>query len=465
MMNKAKIIAIFDIGKTNKKILLFDEGLKIVHQQEEKFRTMSDEDGFECDDIERIEAWIKSILSELIDNDNYDIRAVNFCTYGATLVFLDGEGKRLAPVYNYLKKVPVAIQNKLFDKYNGEYEFCRITASPQLGFLLNSGIQILWFKEQHPELFRKLKSILHFPQYLSFLLTGQVVSEPTSIGCHTFLWDFDKNEYHRWLKDEGIALPKPQHNTLTIKTEFKGKPLITGIGIHDSSASLIPYIKESRHNFILVSAGTWCINMNPFNHRPLTSEQLQKDCLAYLSIDKKPVKSSRLFMGHIHDVNVKYMCSFFNVSEDLYKSVMMNDCLLSNMLAQGEKERIFFREGIPPGYVDESVNLSQFADFSEAYHRLMYDLTLLNVESIKLISAPEDNIKYIYVSGGFARNVIFTRLLASFFPDKQVCTSEIDNSSALGAALVVWNNTNQKPPPKIELNMKKWEPLKGLVKI
>jgi len=463
-MYKTKVIAIFDIGKTNKKLLLFDEGLGIVHQHEEKFKTTYDEDGFECDDIERIEIWIKSSLSELMTNDKYYVRAVNFCTYGATLVFLDGEEKRLTPVYNYLKEVPEAIQTKLFERYKGKCEFCRKTASPPLGLLLNSGIQILWLKQQHSELFQKLKSILHFPQYLSYLLTGQFVSEPTSIGCHTFLWDFDKNEYHDWIKDEGITLPKPQLNTFTIKTEFEGKQLITGIGIHDSSSSLVPYIKGSKQNFILVSAGTWCINMNPFNHRPLTIEQLKKDCLAYLSIDQKPVISSRLFMGHIHDVNVKRMCSFFNVGENHFKNVKVNKVLIYNMLARGTQEKIFFRKGIPSGYVDESVELSQFADFSEAYHRLMYDLTSLNVESIKLISTPDDNIKYLYVSGGFARNMIFMQLLASFFSDIEVCTSEIDNSSALGAALVVWDNLNVGHPLNIKLNVRKWEPLKGLVK-
>jgi len=56
------------------------------------------------------------------------------------------------------------------------------------------------------------------------------------------------------------------------------------------------------------------------------------------------------------------------------------------------------------------------------------------------------------------------QLLASFFSDIEVCTSEIDNSSALGAALVVWDNLNVGHPLNIKLNVRKWEPLKGLVK-
>ncbi len=46
-----KVIAIFDIGKTNKKILLFDEKLQVVYQKEHKFPETTDDDRFECDDI------------------------------------------------------------------------------------------------------------------------------------------------------------------------------------------------------------------------------------------------------------------------------------------------------------------------------------------------------------------------------------------------------------------------------
>ena len=43
---KEKVIAIFDIGKTNKKILLFDYDLNIISEFEEKFAEITDDDGF-----------------------------------------------------------------------------------------------------------------------------------------------------------------------------------------------------------------------------------------------------------------------------------------------------------------------------------------------------------------------------------------------------------------------------------
>ena len=434
-----RVIAVFDIGKTNKKIVLFDEQLKVIYQKEEKFKTSLDEDGVECDDIVLIENWILDSLNYLIELDEYELIAVNFSTYGASLAFLDKDGKRLTPIYNYLKEIPPSIQNALFERHGGESEFCRRTSSPALGLLLNSGIQIHWLKESRPDVFHNVSSILHFPQYLSYLLTKELVSESTSIGCHTFLWDFDHHKYHQWLTDEGIILPPRVSCGCSFPVAMGGRELAVGIGIHDSSAALAPYMKGCDDPFLLLSTGTWCINMNPFNHSPLSARQLEKDCLSYLSIDQKPVKSSRFFLGHIHDVNTARLSHFFGVGEDCYKQVKINTKLLKRYMSDEPGKRLFFQREIPADYVDGSVDLSQFSDFGEAYHRLIYDLTLLNAESIDLIVIPGDGVKQFYVSGGFARNEVFMRLLASLYPDKEVFTTEVDNASAAGAALVIWD--------------------------
>jgi len=456
-MIKKKVIAIFDIGRTNKKILLFNEDLKIAYQQEKEFETAFDEDGFECDDLDLIEAWIKSSLSELIANSKFDIVGVNFCTYGASLVFLDEQENRLTPLYNYLKKIPDTIYSSLFQKYGGKVEFCRKTASPSLGLFLNAGVQLLWLKQQRPEVFKKLKWILHFPQFLSFLLTGKVYAESTSIGCHTFMWDFDDNCYHQWLNDAGISMPDPISNSYSIPIEFSEKEMEVGIGIHDSSSALVPYFHVSKNKFILISTGTWCIIMNPFNHSPLTKNELKNGCLAYLNIDQQPIKSSRFFLGHIHDVNLKRLREWFTLDEEHTKDISANETLLKSYFEGKRQAAKFFTDGIPDGYIDNSIDLSQFNNFSDAYHCLMYSLVLRNAESINLISMSDEKINQFYVSGGFARNEIYLRLLATFFPEKEIFTSEVDNASALGATLVIWHAMGSKHKPKIKLNLCRWD--------
>ncbi|MCL3780839.1 carbohydrate kinase [Prolixibacteraceae bacterium JC049] len=444
------VIAIFDIGKTNKKILLFDDKLNVVFQEEQKFPTILDEDNFECDDIQLIENWIIDTLEKLSKDASYSIKGVNFSTYGATLAYLDRNGERLTPIYNYLKPIDSSIAENVYEVNGGKKEFSRVTGSPALD-MLNSGLQIKWLKDHHATVFHQVENILHFPQYLSYILTGLITSEHTSIGCHTAMWNFEENRYHNWLAKEQITLPSPISATSTFDSKLPSVPNKIGIGIHDSSASLVPYLISENEPFMLISTGTWCINLNPFNHDPLTSEQLQKDCLNFMSIKQQPVKASRLFMGHIHDVNTILLTNHFNVSKSHFKAVKATEEQIQNSLKGSE--RIFFKSGIPENYIDNSVDLNQFNSFEESYTQLMIDLTLLCIESLELIISEKDKTKKIFISGGFARNEIFVRLIATHFPDKQVYTSEIDNASALGAALVIWETISQQNP-NIELGLK-----------
>ncbi|MDP4282443.1 MAG: FGGY family carbohydrate kinase [Bacteroidota bacterium] len=454
-----EVIAIFDIGKTNKKILLFNQQLKRIFQEEQKFGETSDEDGFPCDDIEKIEDWIRTMIHQITGNQEFDLKAVNIATYGASLVYLDSKGQRLTPVYNYLKPMPEDVLTGFYERYGGTEEFSRNTASPVLG-MLNSGMQILWLKKYKPEVFAKVHTILHFPQYLSYLISHEIRSEYTSIGCHTAMWDFDHKCYHKWLSDEEIALPFPVSNEETTEIKRNEQNFLAGTGIHDSSSSLVPYLKGSSDPFILISTGTWCIFMNPFNDEPLTIHQLKQDALCYLSTNQKQVKSSRFFMGHFHDAYVREMTAFFNKDSESYKQVRADESILNRL--QGKP--FLFLNGKITGNECSPVDLSVFSSFEEAYHKLIMDLTLTGMKSLQLVMQKNDITKVIYVTGGFARNEIFMRLLATL-SGKSVFASDIDNATALGAAMILWNKAFPGNEPVINLGLKKIEPFNITFKI
>jgi len=454
---KNDAVLIFDIGKTNKKIMIFDLSLKVLHQEEEIFPEISDDDGFACDDIVKVEAWISDAVERYSESSEYKIKAINFATYGASLMYLDKHGKRLTPVYNYLKEIPESISEDVYQRYGGKAEFCRRSASPALS-MLNSGFQIRWLKQLKPEIFAKVEHILHFPQYLSYLLTGKVSSEYTSIGCHTAMWDFDNMRYHPWLASENISLPQPEPVNSIYPIQIAGKKMEAGIGIHDSSASLAPYLRGCSDEFLLVSTGTWCISMNPFNHTPLTEDQLAKDCLCYMSINGTPVKSSRVFLGHMHDETLKTLNNYFPVSEDYYKKVEPDAGLIKNLRSANGNNRVFFKEGIDNNQSEKAFNLNQFKSFEEAYHQLMLDCASVVAESIELILSG-NTVKKIFVTGGFSKNPIFTGLLAGHFPGMEVFTSEISNATSLGCAMITVEKLVGLEAVKIDLGLKKQEVL------
>ena len=163
------MIAIFDIGKTNKKCFVFDEDYQIVFEKSEQLPETTDEDGDPCEDVNLLTQWVLEAWQEVLNDKRFDILAVNFTTYGASFVYVGDDGKTVLPLYNYLKPFPENLKKQFFEKYGGEEKMALETASPVLGSL-NSGLQLYRLKHQKPADFQKIKYALHLPQYISSLI-------------------------------------------------------------------------------------------------------------------------------------------------------------------------------------------------------------------------------------------------------------------------------------------------------
>ncbi|KXK23372.1 MAG: carbohydrate kinase [Bacteroidetes bacterium OLB12] len=408
---------IFDIGKTNKKVFVLDDTLTICLEESCQIPEINDEDGFPCEDLEALTAWIKGWVAQLINKPGYPITRLNFSAYGASFVHIGRDGKPVAPLYNYLKPYPDSVKEKFYLTYGSEEQIALQTASPTLGFL-NSGMQLYWLKHQRPHIYKNIAVSLHLPQYLAYLFSGHYLTDITSLGCHTQLWNFNEHKYHTWVLEESIdrILAPMAHSDLCIPALVMGKKTSIGIGLHDSSAALIPYLKHFTEPFVLISTGTWCISLNPFNNEPLTTAELREDCLCYMSYQGKPVKASRLFSGHDHEVEVKRLAQYFNKPANTYTTVPYNPDWES-----------------PVTYNPEL--LSQFGTYENAYHALIKLLVKKQAHATGLILGK--NTRYLFVDGGFSKNEIFMRLLSREFPHQQVFSTEIAQASALGALLCV----------------------------
>ncbi|WP_215225220.1 FGGY-family carbohydrate kinase [Echinicola shivajiensis] len=440
-MMPLQVIAIFDIGKTNKKFFLFDENMNEIKQEYYKIPLTKDEDGFECDDLEALTKWIKSTINGICNSPDYKLKGLNFSTYGASFVHIGKDGQPLTPLYNYLKEIPQEIIEGFYQRYPEETNNLE-TASPSLG-MLNSGLQLYWLKKTQPDLFSKIKYSLHFPQYLSYLFTGKAVSEPTSIGCHTRLWNFQKREYHDWVKQEGIdrVLPEIVPTSQTYPSELCGHEVQVGVGIHDSSSALASYLVRIKEPFLLVSTGTWSISLNPFTQDPLTKEELDNDCLNFLSIDGNPVKASRFFMGYEFNYQIDRINKHFNKPDKYYKNIVVDRSIL-----QPIKDGAIINTFCPKHIAETPLvkllfegndwKPEEFDSYEEAYHHLIWGLTLLQVESLKLAKG-SSKINKVFIDGGFVHNEVFMELLRYYLPDCELEFSDFPLGSAYGAALVL----------------------------
>lgn len=448
-MRKAPAILIFDVGKTNKKLLVFDSRYQLLHAEAVRFEEMNDEDGYPCDDVDSITRWIRTSFERISGDERFDLKAANFSAYGASFVCVDQWLKPMLPLSNYLKPYLTDLQNLFYDRYGGRQAFSKKTASPVLGSL-NSGMQLFRLKQEKPEEFDRLCFALHLPQYLSSVLTHKAVSEITSIGCHTNLWDFDLKQYHEWVKKEGIdaKLPPIVPATECQIVSVEHGDVHVGIGMHDSSAALIPYLKSFRDPFVLISTGTWCISLNPFNHEPLIAKELTKDCLCYMDHSGQPVKASRLFAGQEHEQQVRRLADQFSLDPGYFTNLKYNSGIAKKWTEvagtlRDKQDQFSFR----------NKDLTTFDDADEAYHWLMFDIVASQVASTNLVIGT-GGIKRIFVDGGFGKNSIYMNLMAHAFQGLEVCAAKVPEASALGAALVIHENWNERPVPSNLIELK-----------
>ncbi len=431
-----RVTAIFDIGKTNKKFILFDENFNEVLKKYTIIAEIKDDDGDPCDNLPAIENWIRSSLKTILADKKFEITAINFSTYGASFVHIDKHGKLLSPLYNYLKPYPPEILDSFYRKYGDEMHFAVQTSSPPLA-MLNSGLQLYWLKYARPEIFEKVKWSLHLPQYFSYLFTGTHVSEYTSLGCHTSLWDFAKNDYHHWVFAEGIdKILAPIVKTDTIfERKVEGKEVKIGTGIHDSSAALLPYILSNEKPFLLISTGTWSISLNPFSEEIITGEDLKNDCLNFMHINGKTVRASRLLLGNEYALQTGRLATQYNKSKDYHTSVKIDDMLLQKLLKHDAQYFHFETISMLNNQPTHS-GFAEFSSFEEAYHQLMIELVRLQVTSAERAMG-KTQIEKIYVDGGFADNNLYLKLLKYYFPKDSISAKQLPQGSALGAAMIV----------------------------
>ncbi len=304
-----------------------------------------------------------------------------------------------------------------------------------------------------PQQYKKIQHSLHLPQYMSFLFSGKYYADITSIGCHTNLWDFTKQQYHNWVNEEGIfvKLAPIVPSTQTVKADIKNVNYQIGVGLHDSSSALIPYMVTFKKPFVLISTGTWCISLNPFNNTALTADELNHDCLAYLSYEGRPVKASRIFAGNEHEVEVKRIGKFFSKNDGWYRSVLYDEKIIGRLKVEVKEDDVAAYVVKQSQFVQR--DLASFKNEIAAYHQLIADIVDQQKFSTHLV-LKGTSVKKIYVDGGFSNNVIYMKLLAKAFPELEIFSATVAQATALGAALAIHNSWNDLPVAENLVEMK-----------
>ncbi|HTF29716.1 MAG TPA: hypothetical protein VK625_12775, partial [Flavitalea sp.] len=65
-----------------------------------------------------------------------------------------------------------------------------------------------------------------------------------------------------------------------------------------------------------------------------------------------------------------------------------------------------------------------------------------------------NDVKYVFVDGGFSKNEVYMNLLAKAFPDHIVGAATVAQSTGLGAALAIHKHWNAKQVPEDLIKVK-----------
>ena len=291
-------IAVIDIGKTNAKVVVLDAGTGAEIAAVRTANSVLKSGPYPHYDTDGLWDFIISALKGFVRAPGFD--AISITTHGASAVMLSAAGSLAMPVLDYEHGYPQAIQNA----YSQLRPKFAETFSPGLSVGLNVGAQIHYMKSTFPADFAHVATILTYPQYWAFRLTGVASNEVTSLGCHTDLWNPTTQSYSSLVDALGIrGLMAPIRSAfdalgpvLPALAADMGltKPVPVYCGIHDSNASLLPHLVENEAPFAVVSTGTWVISFSVGGD--LDHLDPARDTLANVDAFGRTVPSAR-FMG------------------------------------------------------------------------------------------------------------------------------------------------------------------------
>lgn len=297
-MSAYERIAVLDIGKTNAKVVIFDamSGAEIEMRRMPN-RVLSGP-SYPHYDVEALWAFLLETLADFSKAPGFD--AISITTHGAAAALIDADGQLALPVLDYEHQYPEEIQ-RAYDEIRPDFVE---TFSPRLSGGLNLGAQIHYQKSTFPEAFSRVRAILTYPQYWAYRLTGVAANEVTSLGCHTDLWRPHEGRYSSLVDALDIRdLMAPVHSAFdrigTVGPDIASgislrRPVPVFCGIHDSNASLLPYLADRDAPFAVVSTGTWVINFAVGGN--VDRLDMTRDALANVDAYGRVVPSAR-FMG------------------------------------------------------------------------------------------------------------------------------------------------------------------------
>ena len=431
----SRCIAVFDVGKTNIKVIVFDRGGAVLAERSAPNNPLAPDSEWPYLRLDTEGAWAFLIgaLKEL--GARFSIEAISTTTHGCAGVLMQSDGPALPPLdYEF----------DGFGDIDADYDAARPhfdeARSPHLSRGLNLGRHLFYYERYYPAQFKQATAFLTYAQYFAWRLGGAIASEVTSLGAHTDLWRPNEGDLSSMVDALGWRRLFPPRrkawNTLgTLKPEIANttglSPNVRIIcGAHDSNAALVPHLLSRREPFTVVSTGTWVIIMAVGGKGQLDPEA---DMLANVDVRGEPVPTARFMGGREYAV----LAGGSPVDAD---EADVGAIIASGVLAlpafSDQGGPFASRKGVIEG-------LAPTTPKARAALATLYS-ALMTAHMLRRLEAPGELI----VEGGFARSPAFAAVLARLMAGRRVVIAPISAGAAAGAAMLAhWDEPH---PPRLE---------------
>lgn len=278
---------VLDVGKTNVKLCAVDRAGSALGTLTTPNETLPGPP-YPHFDVEGIFDWVREGLRTL--SRDFAIRAIVPVAHGAAAALLAGDELAL-PVLDYEFEGVC----ELDAEYEPRARDFSNTFSPRLPAGLNLGRQLHWQERAFRAEIARVTCVLPYPQYWAFRLSGAKVSEVTSLGCHTDLWEPERGGFSRLARARGWDRFFPERVDAWTRIGSFAPGIAVVAGIHDSNASYLAHRAFRDPPFTVVSTGTWVVCLASGGELARLRPDL--DTLANVDAFGAPVPCSRFLGG------------------------------------------------------------------------------------------------------------------------------------------------------------------------